>query len=170
MALLPNLHVRDLLHVDWNWSRINADGAVLHHGVGGQVVLNVVHVQEHRLLPVVVALAGVDQLWDFQLRNVHLDEVHEFLGFVLGLEDAELCVHANVRPLAAEAAVEECEELLKVPRPLVVSDELLEVIRVHDDVHACNLCTVELLSVTQAMLTSFSPSGCSPCVRPRRPG
>jgi hypothetical protein len=31
----------------------------------------------------------------------------------------------------------------------VVSDELLEVVRVHDDVHACNLSTAELLWVVR---------------------
>ena len=83
----------------------NRRGAVLHPGVGGRVVLNAVHVQEHRLLPEVVSLAGVDQLWDIHLCSVHLDEVHELLGFVLGEAGAEsvympLCAIAMPRPLS----------------------------------------------------------------------
>ena len=45
-----DFQARDLLHDRLELVVHKRRGAVLHHGVGGRVVLNVVHVQEHRLL------------------------------------------------------------------------------------------------------------------------
>mmetsp|Transcript_25740 Transcript_25740/g.76640 ORF Transcript_25740/g.76640 Transcript_25740/m.76640 type:complete len:1065 (+) Transcript_25740:1273-4467(+) len=96
------------------------------------------------MLPEVVALAGVDELRDVQLGGVHPDEVHQLLGLVLGVEDRQLCVHADMRALVAEAGVDEADELLEVAQVLVLGSELFEVVRVHDNVHACDLGAPEL--------------------------
>mmetsp|Transcript_1325 Transcript_1325/g.3676 ORF Transcript_1325/g.3676 Transcript_1325/m.3676 type:complete len:568 (+) Transcript_1325:983-2686(+) len=119
--------------------------AVRHHGAGGQVVLVVVAVQEHGLLPEVVALARVRQLRDVELRRVHLDEVHELVWLVLGEQDAELGVHAGVRALLGQAGVEQADQLLEVAVLLVVRDQLLQVVWVDDDVHGGDLGATELL-------------------------
>mmetsp|Transcript_108987 Transcript_108987/g.351891 ORF Transcript_108987/g.351891 Transcript_108987/m.351891 type:complete len:1017 (-) Transcript_108987:616-3666(-) len=120
-------------------------GAVRHHGVRCCVELVVVRVQEDCVLPEVVPLASVDELRDVQLCGVQLDEVHKLLRLVLGVQDGQLCVHADVRTLMGEAAVQEADELLEVTVVLVLRDQLLQVIWVHDDVHARDLRATELL-------------------------
>lgn len=68
-----------------------------------------------------------------------LDVRHECLGPVARVHDAELREDARVRVLEADALLEELDELLPVPRLLVVVDELLEVVGRHDDVQAAHL-------------------------------
>mmetsp|Transcript_102832 Transcript_102832/g.290759 ORF Transcript_102832/g.290759 Transcript_102832/m.290759 type:complete len:976 (+) Transcript_102832:1169-4096(+) len=120
-------------------------GAVGHHGVRRSVKLIVVGVQEDGMLPQVVPLAGVDELGNVELGSVQLDEIHQLLGLVLGIQDRQLSVHTDVRAVAAEAAVEQADELLEVAVVLVLGDQLLQVICVHNDVHARNLRATELL-------------------------
>mmetsp|Transcript_9398 Transcript_9398/g.24460 ORF Transcript_9398/g.24460 Transcript_9398/m.24460 type:complete len:202 (-) Transcript_9398:565-1170(-) len=119
--------------------------AVRHHRIRRSVELVVVRVEEDGLGPEVVALACLNQLGDVELRGVHLDEVHELLGFVLRVQDGELGVHAHVRALAGQASVQEADKFLEMPTLLVLGDQLLQVVRMHDDVHGGNLCTTELL-------------------------
>mmetsp|Transcript_49882 Transcript_49882/g.106893 ORF Transcript_49882/g.106893 Transcript_49882/m.106893 type:complete len:672 (-) Transcript_49882:2191-4206(-) len=118
-----------------------------HHRVRSRVELVILRVQEDGMLPVVVTLASLDDLRDVQLRSVQLDEIHELFGLVLGVEDRQLGVHANVGTIAGEAAVEEADESLEGALLLVLSDELLQMVRVHDDVHASDLCASELLGL-----------------------
>mmetsp|Transcript_71220 Transcript_71220/g.201809 ORF Transcript_71220/g.201809 Transcript_71220/m.201809 type:complete len:370 (+) Transcript_71220:939-2048(+) len=139
------LHVRDLLHDHLELVMSESHGAVGHHRVRGRVVLVVVGVEVHCLLPEEVALAGMDELGDVELRGVHLDEIHKLLRLVLCIQDAELCVHADVRALAGEAGIQEADKLLEVAPLLVVRDELLQMVGVHDDVHAGDLGAAELL-------------------------
>mmetsp|Transcript_39737 Transcript_39737/g.89625 ORF Transcript_39737/g.89625 Transcript_39737/m.89625 type:complete len:236 (-) Transcript_39737:2442-3149(-) len=118
-----------------------------HHGVCGRVELVIVSVEEHSMLPEVMSLAGMDKLGNVQLARVHLDEVHELLRLVLGVQDAQLRVHSNMRPLACEACVQEADEFLEVSLLLVVCNKLLQVVRVHYDVHARDLRATELLGL-----------------------
>mmetsp|Transcript_17866 Transcript_17866/g.38286 ORF Transcript_17866/g.38286 Transcript_17866/m.38286 type:complete len:295 (+) Transcript_17866:991-1875(+) len=123
------------------------DSTVRHHGVGSGIELVVVHVEEHSLLPEVMSFAGLDELGDVELGGVHLDEVHELLRLVLCVQDGQLGVHAYMRPLAAQAAVQKLNQFLEVAVFLVLRDEVFEVIGMHDDVHACDLRTSELLGL-----------------------
>mmetsp|Transcript_49881 Transcript_49881/g.106887 ORF Transcript_49881/g.106887 Transcript_49881/m.106887 type:complete len:232 (-) Transcript_49881:3532-4227(-) len=122
-------------------------GAVGHHSIRSRVELIVMRVEEDGLLPVIVALASMDELRDVQLRGVQLDKIHELIRLVLCVEAGKLCVHADVRPLVAQTTVKEADELLKVAMLLVLGDQLLQVVRVHNDVHAGNLRAAELLSL-----------------------
>mmetsp|Transcript_30633 Transcript_30633/g.49145 ORF Transcript_30633/g.49145 Transcript_30633/m.49145 type:complete len:261 (-) Transcript_30633:689-1471(-) len=118
-----------------------------HHGVGSLVKLIVVGEQEDRLLPVVVPLTCLDELGDVELLRIQLDEVHQFLCLVLGIENCKLGVHTDVSALVAEARVQERNKLLERARRLILRNELVEVVRVDNDVHRAHLCTAELLSL-----------------------
>mmetsp|Transcript_73476 Transcript_73476/g.202808 ORF Transcript_73476/g.202808 Transcript_73476/m.202808 type:complete len:272 (-) Transcript_73476:1729-2544(-) len=141
------LSVGNLLHDHLEVVVREGRGAVCHHGVGSLVVLVVVRVEVHSVLPVVVALAGLDELWDVQLRDVQLDEVHELLRLVLRIQPCKLGVHANVRVFAVEATIQQAHELFETTALLVLGDELLQVVRMHNDVHASNLRATELLGL-----------------------
>mmetsp|Transcript_3712 Transcript_3712/g.9309 ORF Transcript_3712/g.9309 Transcript_3712/m.9309 type:complete len:463 (+) Transcript_3712:1267-2655(+) len=119
--------------------------AVRHHRIRRSVELVVVRVEEDGLGPKVVALARLNQLGDVEFRGVHLDEVHELFGFVLRVQNRELGVHADVGALAAEAGVQKSDELLEVAVLLVLRGKVLQVVRVHDDVHTRDLGAPELL-------------------------
>mmetsp|Transcript_7994 Transcript_7994/g.24161 ORF Transcript_7994/g.24161 Transcript_7994/m.24161 type:complete len:827 (-) Transcript_7994:2764-5244(-) len=118
--------------------------AVRHHRIRRSVELVVVRIEEDGLGPEVVALARLNQLGDVELRGVHLDEVHELLGLVLRVQNRELGVHADVGALAAEAGVQKLDELLEVAVLLVLRGKVLQVVRVHDDVHTRDLGAAEL--------------------------
>ena len=94
---------------------------------------------------IVVPLARLDHLGDVQLRGVELDEVHELLRLVLGVEDGQLRIQADVRALTVEAAVQQAHQRVEGALLLVLRDQLLEVVRVHDDVHARELGAAVLL-------------------------
>mmetsp|Transcript_25954 Transcript_25954/g.60007 ORF Transcript_25954/g.60007 Transcript_25954/m.60007 type:complete len:267 (+) Transcript_25954:1067-1867(+) len=118
---------------------------VEHHARGGRVILIIVHVEEYNLLPMLVPLTCIDELWNVELGSVHLDEVHQPLRLVLGIETAKLCVEANMRPFGLQAILQQCDELFKVTSGLIRVHELLQVIWVNNDLHASSFCTTELL-------------------------
>mmetsp|Transcript_30329 Transcript_30329/g.70771 ORF Transcript_30329/g.70771 Transcript_30329/m.70771 type:complete len:213 (+) Transcript_30329:1078-1716(+) len=152
-----NLHIRDLLHHHLELIVGECNGAVSHHAGRSGVILIVVHVQVHHLLPVLVSLAGVDQLWNVELGCVHLDEIHEPLRLVLGIQAAQLGVEPDVGALRLQAVLQQGDELFEVSPALVGVDKLLQVVWVHNDVHACGLCASELLG-SHAGQVDFLPS------------
>mmetsp|Transcript_7009 Transcript_7009/g.17530 ORF Transcript_7009/g.17530 Transcript_7009/m.17530 type:complete len:212 (+) Transcript_7009:940-1575(+) len=140
-----NLHVGNLLHNHLELVMREGRRAVRHHRVRSGVKLVVVSIQKNRLLPEVMALASVGQLWDVQLRCVHLDEIHKLLRLVLRVKNRELRVHADVGALVAEACIQERDQLLEVAMLFVLHDELFEVVGVNDNVHRRDLGALELL-------------------------
>mmetsp|Transcript_33252 Transcript_33252/g.72654 ORF Transcript_33252/g.72654 Transcript_33252/m.72654 type:complete len:226 (-) Transcript_33252:2344-3021(-) len=118
---------------------------VRDHGVGSRIKLVVLNVQLHSLLPVVMPLAGPADLRDVQLGTVHLDEVHELLWLVLGVQHTQLSVHSDVGPLVAQAVLQQHHQFLEMSVLFVVHNELLQVIRVDNNVHTGHLGHAELV-------------------------
>mmetsp|Transcript_46457 Transcript_46457/g.110420 ORF Transcript_46457/g.110420 Transcript_46457/m.110420 type:complete len:206 (+) Transcript_46457:1017-1634(+) len=141
---IVELHVGDLLHDHQELVMREGHRAVSHHRVGRLVVLIIVRVQEHGMLPVVVPLARIDELGDVQLRHVHLDEVHQHLWLVLRIHRGQLCVHAHMSTLVAEPGFQQLHQRIEAALLLVLGNHLLQMVRVNNNVLACNLCTAEL--------------------------
>jgi hypothetical protein len=59
--------------------------------------------------------------------------LHELAGKILGVQDAELCEDAGVSIVESEALLHQLNELGRAVQPLVVEYELLEVVRMNDD-------------------------------------
>mmetsp|Transcript_131667 Transcript_131667/g.366980 ORF Transcript_131667/g.366980 Transcript_131667/m.366980 type:complete len:569 (+) Transcript_131667:1593-3299(+) len=118
------------------------------------------------MLPEVVPLAGVDELGNVELVRVELDEVHELLRPVLSIEDGKLRVHADVRAVAVEPVVQEADELLETTLLLILRNEVLEVVRMHYDVHGSGLRSTELLGLDARYV--HLPPGLGIACLPRR--
>ena len=120
-------------------------GRVVDHHVDGVVVLVVVRVQEDRLVPVQVLLAGGEQRGDVEARPEQLDVLHQLVLLVLGVQDTELSVHTLVGAVEVDALLQYGDHLLEVAETLVVLDEVQQMVHVHDDVHGRQLGQAELL-------------------------
>lgn len=122
-------------------------GRVRHHGEHRVVELLVLVVEEDELGPQVRRLGRAQHLRDVQARPEELEVLAHLLGPVLAVEDGELGEHAHVRALEPECLLEQRDELVEVAAVLVVVDELVELVGVHDDVQAAHLREAELLLV-----------------------
>mmetsp|Transcript_2450 Transcript_2450/g.6170 ORF Transcript_2450/g.6170 Transcript_2450/m.6170 type:complete len:320 (-) Transcript_2450:3540-4499(-) len=146
-ALVVHLHARHLdadvleLHV------LPRVGRVGDHDGRGVVKLVVRDVQEGELLPVLELLAHTNEARNVEARGKQLEVLHEALRLVLGVQDAELGEDAHVRAFQADAALHERDKLLKVALRLVVAADLLEVVRVDNDVERAQLRQPELALV-----------------------
>lgn len=116
---------------------LEGDG-VLDHALDGVVGLPVLLVEVHRLVPEQRLLAGAQHLGHVHAVVEDLEVLHQLLGQVLGVQDAELREDARVRALQPQALLQQLHQLRGVARALVVRDELLQVVRVHDDVQAAD--------------------------------
>ena len=69
------------------------------------------------------------------------------LRFVFAVENRELREHAHVRALEAEARLEQLDERLVVSARLIVFNELLELVGVHDNVETADLSESKLVLI-----------------------
>mmetsp|Transcript_29787 Transcript_29787/g.50046 ORF Transcript_29787/g.50046 Transcript_29787/m.50046 type:complete len:229 (+) Transcript_29787:1442-2128(+) len=115
-----------------------------HHDLRGIVVLVVLDVQKGELLPVLLRLAHADKLGDVDARGEELEVLHQLLGLVLGVEAAQLREDAHVRALKPEPRLHKRKQRLKLAVVLVELADLLQLVRLHDDVEAAQLGQPEL--------------------------
>mmetsp|Transcript_3295 Transcript_3295/g.10326 ORF Transcript_3295/g.10326 Transcript_3295/m.10326 type:complete len:1450 (+) Transcript_3295:864-5213(+) len=130
-------HVQELLVLE-------GGGRVLDHDARRLVRVAALHEQEGGLPPVAPLLAGAQQLGHVAALPVDAAVLHQLVRLVLGVEHAQLGEDAGVRLLQAHALLQQADELLPVAVPLVVVDELLQVVGRHDDVQAADLGQLEL--------------------------
>ena len=88
----------------------------------------------------------------------------QLLGLVFGVEDGELCEHSHVGPLQPQGGFQQAHELLEVSPILVVVDQILQLVGVHNDVKAAHLGQTELV-ILNTRETNFLPRpGAGKCV------
>lgn len=66
---------------------------------------------------------------------------------VLGVENSQLSEHAHVSPFQTQGSLKEGDELVEEATVLVVVDEVLELVCMHDNVQTTDLSETELLRV-----------------------
>ena len=113
---------------------------VLHHHGRRVVVLVVLAVQVGELAPVRLLLARADQARDVQALGKELEVLHELVGLVARVQDAQLGEDAHVRALEADAALEQRLQRVDVAAAAVELDDLVELVGVDDDVEPAQLC------------------------------
>mmetsp|Transcript_20370 Transcript_20370/g.72036 ORF Transcript_20370/g.72036 Transcript_20370/m.72036 type:complete len:1359 (-) Transcript_20370:1324-5400(-) len=117
---------------------------VLDHDAHRVVVLLRLRVQEGGLLPLQVGLARAQHLAHVDAAPEVLEVLHELVGAVLGVQHRQLREDALVRALQTQPLLQQLDHLLEVAEALVQRDQLLQVVRVHDDVQAADLREAEL--------------------------
>eukprot|EP00906_Rhabdomonas_costata_P003375 RCo005161 len=120
---------------------------VSHHELRRIVKLVVVSVQEPRLCPMVVLLADSDELVDVDATVEQLDVLHQALRAVLRVQHAQLREHAHVGPLVPQPSLHQSHQLLEVAALLVEPQQLLQLVRLHNDVQGAHLRQPELLGL-----------------------
>mmetsp|Transcript_10474 Transcript_10474/g.36145 ORF Transcript_10474/g.36145 Transcript_10474/m.36145 type:complete len:1393 (-) Transcript_10474:82-4260(-) len=102
-------------------------------------------VQPRQGLPVLLGLAGPDELWNVDLVREQLQVLHQLVELVLGVQNSQLGEDSHVRALQSEASLHEGDELLVLAPALVELADVLQVIGVHDDAQAAELSEPVLL-------------------------
>lgn len=85
--------------------------------------------------------------WDVDSRPEKFKMFPHPLRFVFAVKDGEFGEHAHMRSFESESSLEKVDEFLEVAAVLVVVDEVLELVGVHDDVQAAHLRQAELAAV-----------------------
>ena len=127
-------------------------GRALHHRQSGVVPLVVVAVQEHQLGPQIGLLRCTDHLRDVDARPEQLQVLHHTIRVVLGQSDTQLGEHTHVSPLQPETGLEDRDKLIKVTVALILADEGLQLLGVHNQVQTANLGQTELLLVNAGLV------------------
>lgn len=139
--------VGDLLDVSNKDLVLPANWRVLHHGEDGVIVLIIMDVQENGLRPHLVSLASSEQFWNVNLSVVTSAVIHQFLWLVLSVENTQLGEHTDVRSLKTETVLNEVGQFFPVAILLVVGNNILQMIRMHNNVWTSNTSQSELLSL-----------------------
>mmetsp|Transcript_27593 Transcript_27593/g.79608 ORF Transcript_27593/g.79608 Transcript_27593/m.79608 type:complete len:1497 (-) Transcript_27593:110-4600(-) len=133
-------------------------GGALHHHFDGVVVLLVRHVKVHGRGEQTSPLASTDNLANIELAEEHLAMLHNLVGHVLGVENAQLSKDTNVSILETKSLLEQRDEVGEVAKVGVVRNNLIDVVGVLDDLKTASSSKTELLSA-KAGKANLLPGG-----------
>lgn len=142
---------------------VEGDGGMFDHDGDSLVEFIVVRVQIHSLLPQHELLAGPQQLRRVKLLHVGLAVLHEFFRTVFSVQDGEFCEDTDVGTFQSNSCFQHAHHLVGHSQTFIVFDESLEFIRMHDDVHRCDVGEFVLLS-RHTRYANFPPSLSSACL------
>mmetsp|Transcript_25407 Transcript_25407/g.40130 ORF Transcript_25407/g.40130 Transcript_25407/m.40130 type:complete len:208 (-) Transcript_25407:2351-2974(-) len=120
-------------------------------------MLAVKRIEVYNLKPFLVLATGVKELGDIEARPALLNMSHEAFLPVLAVADTELGVYSLVCTLELDSGLQYFNQLVKIPKQLVLLTKLHEVIGVHNDMHSAALSELELLGV-DTRETHFFPN------------
>mmetsp|Transcript_43976 Transcript_43976/g.72700 ORF Transcript_43976/g.72700 Transcript_43976/m.72700 type:complete len:211 (+) Transcript_43976:240-872(+) len=126
---------------------IPARRRMLNHSVGRVIILVIVRIQKHRLLPVQIVLARLQQRRNIESRPKQIDMLHQLNLLVLGVQDTQLRINALMRTIQIDTLLEQIDELGKMTANLIVSNQVVQMVHKHDDIETANLRQSKLVRI-----------------------
>lgn len=128
---------------------------MFHHRENRIVELVVVDV-EHDLFGVQGRFfACADDLGDVDPRPEEFEMLHGLLRLVLGVENREFGEHGHVCPLKTETRLHQCNEFVKEAVVLVLLDQFLQFLGMHNQIETANLSETEFSLVDTCLVDLF---------------
>ena len=132
--------------------------SAVHHHLDGIVVQLVGHVKVHGRREQTSPLASTNNLANIELAEEHLAMLHDLVGNMLGVENAQLGEDADVSILETKSLLKERNEMSEEAKVRVVSNDLIDVIGVLNDLKTASSSKTELLG-SKAGKANLLPGG-----------
>mmetsp|Transcript_41540 Transcript_41540/g.125895 ORF Transcript_41540/g.125895 Transcript_41540/m.125895 type:complete len:264 (+) Transcript_41540:931-1722(+) len=133
-------------------------GSTIHHNLHGIVTLLVSHVEVHSRRVEPCTFACTNYLANIELAEEHLAMFHDLLRNMFGVKNGQFSEDTNMGILKPNTLLKEGHEVWKVSKIRVVSDNLVNMIRILNDLQTTSRCKAEFPS-TQTSKANMLPRG-----------
>lgn len=128
---------------------------VFDHRDDRLIPLVIILVQKHCLGPHLVHFTRSDESWNNKFLGIGCDVIHQSLWLILGVHDTQIGIDAVVSIWMSHSLLQERNQFFIVSKLLVVLDEILQVIRMDDDLQTAQSCSLKFFGSNTCKADSF---------------
>jgi len=108
-------------------------GRVFDHSQNAVIILVILDIEKHGLRPHLVPFTCSKEFWDVEPPEVRPTVVHESFWLMFSIHHSQLCKQPNVGPFQTESLLQEFHQFLNEPEPFVTANNVLNMVRVYND-------------------------------------